>query len=308
MIRVTGLTLKSGKTVVLDGLSFEVAAGEIFGVIGPDGPAKTALLRALAGLARPTSGEIEIAGVSVRHQPEQARRLTGYLASDAGLYVDMTCAEYLAFFAECYGVSAQARPALVSDLLSLVDLQKRAHTLIGSLTRAMGQRLGLARALAHDPPALLLDEPMRGMDPRAQVETRELLSELAGMGKAIVLTARSLAEADGLITRGALLAGAKFGAQGAPTELAQAGGAHRLILIRVLGDPARVMALARAAPGVVDVWAVTPPPDPSAPATPSPQPLLTEFRCQFEGGYAQAEALLRELSHHGAQVAAFHEI
>ncbi|HQV70194.1 MAG TPA: ABC transporter ATP-binding protein [Thermoflexales bacterium] len=305
MIRVTNLALKTNKTVLLDGLSFEVAAGEIFGVIGPDTPNKTALLRLLASLMRPTSGEVMIGGVSTTHQPEQARRLTGYLASDAGVYLDMTCAEYLAFFAECYGVSAGARPALVSDLLSLVDLQKRANTRIGALTRGMGQRLGLARALAHDPPALVLDEPMRGMDPRAQVETRELLRELAGMGKAIVLTARSLAEADGLITRGALLARTRFTAQGEMSELTSAGEAYRTILIRALGDVERVMDVARAAPGVVEIWSTG---APDAPSAPSPQPPITELRCRFNGGYLQADALLRELAHHGAQVVAFHEI
>lgn len=305
MIFVSNLTLKSGNAVLLDDVSFEVSQGGLFGIIGEEGEGKTALLRALAALIRPTSGEIRVAGFSSIHQPKQAQRATGYLAKDGGVYLDMTCAEYLNFFAGCYGIAPGARAGLVNDLLSLTDLQKRADTPIASLTRAMGQRLGIARILVHDPPVLLLDEPMRGMDPRAQVETRELLRELANMGKTIVLSARSLPEAEGLITRGALLSGGKIRAQGAFAQLAEVGVNTRTIVIRAAGNPQNVLELTRACAGAREAWSVDN-------ATPTPaissQPLTTEFRCRFDGSYADAETLLNTLLHHGIQVVAYHEI
>jgi ABC-2 type transport system ATP-binding protein len=304
MIRVTSLSLKSGKTVLLDGVSFEAASGEVFGVVGNERSGKTELLRALAGLARPTSGEVEIAGVSVGHHPEQARKLVGYLAADAGFYPDMTCAEYLAFFAECYGVAPDARPALVRDLLSLVDLQRQASAPIGQMTRAMGQRLGIARILAHDPPALLLDEPTRGMDPRAHVETRELLRELAGMGKTVIVTAQNWAQLNGLAMSGMGLVAGKMTASGPVSELAARFAPYRTIAIRALGDTAHALEVIRAHPHVLEAWDAG-----SAPAqTTSAQSLMRDLRARFTGSYQEANTLLTDLLRTDAQVVAFHEI
>lgn len=304
MIHVSGLTLKSGKTVVLDGVSFEAAAGEVFGVVGNEHSGKTALLRALAGLARPISGQIEIAGVSVSHQPGQTRKLVGYLPSDGGFYPDMTCTEYLAFFAECYGVAPLARPALVRDLLSLVDLQRQASIPIGQMTRAMGQRLGIARILAHDPPALLLDDPTRGMDPRAHLETRELLRELAGMGKTVVVTAQNWAQLNGLASSGMALVAGKVSASGPVAELAAQFAPYRTIAIRALGDTVHALEVIRAHPHVLEAWDAG-----STPAqSPSAQTMMRDLRVRFTGSYQEANTLLTDLLRTDAQVVAFHEI
>ena len=212
MIRCEGLTKWYGDFLALDQLDLELAPGDLFGFIGPNGAGKTTTMKILATLLSPTSGRAFVGGHDVMRSPEEVRRLVGYMPDFFGVYREMRVAEYLAFFAAAYRVPSSRRNVVVEDLLTLVDLRHKSQDLVGALSRGMQQRLGLARALVHDPQVLILDEPASGLDPRARVEVREILKELRNMGKTIVLSSHILPElADvcnriGVIARGRLLA------------------------------------------------------------------------------------------------------
>jgi ABC-2 type transport system ATP-binding protein len=196
VIRVEGLTVRypHAERPAVRELSLDVAEGELFGLLGPNGAGKTTTLRVLAGLLAPSAGRVEVGGVDVAADPAAVRRIVGYLPDDFGVYEDLTCREYLDFFAAAQGRARRRREAAVEEVLALVDLTEKADVLAGSLSRGMRQRLGLARVLVHEPRVLLLDEPASGLDPRARIEVREILRELGRMGRTIVLSSHVLAD------------------------------------------------------------------------------------------------------------------
>ncbi|MCP4590072.1 MAG: ABC transporter ATP-binding protein, partial [bacterium] len=188
IIKTRGLTKRYGKLTALKALNLTVEAGAVFGFVGPNGAGKTTTMRILATLLRPTAGEAWVAGHSVHKERRGVRRAIGYMPDFFGVYGDMKVWEYLDFFAACYEIPPETRTRLTGDLLELVDLAHRRDDYVDALSRGMKQRLCLARSLAHDPQVLILDEPASGLDPRARVEIRELLRELQGMGKTILVS------------------------------------------------------------------------------------------------------------------------
>ena len=200
-----GLMKRYPGTLAVAGLDLNVAEGEIFGLVGPNGAGKTTTLRILATLLRATSGDAEIAGIDVRRDPDDARRVLGFMPDVFGVYDDMKVWEYLDFFARCYGIPAARRRRMIGDLLDLVDLGDKRDAYVQGLSRGMQQRLCLAHTLVHDPQVLLLDEPASGLDPRARVELRELLRELRALGKTIVISSHILPELEELCTAVAIV-------------------------------------------------------------------------------------------------------
>lgn len=194
IIEVENLTKQYGQRTAVDKISFSIQPGAVFGFIGPNGAGKTTTIRVLTTLLKPTSGRVLIDGHSVTRDLRQVRRLVGYMPDFFGVYNDMTVWEYLDFFSACYDIPATQRPRLVNDLLALVDLQHRRDDFVDDLSRGMKQRLCLARALVHDPKVLILDEPASGLDPRARVEFRDLLTELRRLGKTIFFSSHILAD------------------------------------------------------------------------------------------------------------------
>ncbi|MEM7249000.1 MAG: ABC transporter ATP-binding protein [Acidobacteriota bacterium] len=178
----------------VDDLSLQLPAGQVFGLLGPNGAGKTTTLRVLAGLLQPDAGEVRIGEARIDKHPDDARRLVGYLPDHFGLYEDLTCREYLEFFAAALGIPRDQRRRSVEDALALTDLEEKADALAGALSRGMQQRLALARVLVHEPDLLLLDEPASGLDPRARIEIREVLQELGRMGKTVVVSSHVLAD------------------------------------------------------------------------------------------------------------------
>src|SRR5262245_57229859 len=211
MIKVERLCKMYGSTWALLDVSLSIDAGDMFGLIGPNGAGKTTLIKILASLLVPTSGTAKLAGCSVTRSGDAVRRLIGYLPDFFGVYEDMRVREYLEFFAATYGVRNPERARIIDGVLELTDLAAKREEIIGTLSRGMQQRLGLARVLVHDPKVLLLHEPASGLDPRAGIEIRALLKELRRMGKTILISSHILADlADlcnkiGLIERGRLL-------------------------------------------------------------------------------------------------------
>jgi ABC-2 type transport system ATP-binding protein len=195
------VTKRFGDTVALQDVSFEILPGDIFGFIGPNGAGKTTTLKLIATLLSPDSGGIRVAGYATTGQPRAVRRSVGYMPDILGVYRGLTVEEYLDFFGAAYVIPPARRGGLIGDLLELTDLTQKRTTLVTGLSRGMQQRLGLARALIHDPAILLLDEPASGLDPRARVEIRELLKELAGMGKTILVSSHILSDLEDLSNR-----------------------------------------------------------------------------------------------------------
>ena len=219
IVRTDGLVKRYDGTLAVAGVDLSVQTGEIFGLVGPNGAGKTTTLRILATLLEPSAGTAEIAGMSVTRNPDQVRRVLGFMPDAFGVYDDMKVWEYLDFFARCYGIAPAARRRVISDLLELVDLADKRNEYVATLSRGMQQRLCLAHALVHDPQVLLLDEPASGLDPRARVELRELLRELRSMGKTILISSHILPELEELCTSVAIVDRGQVLAQGRVAEI-----------------------------------------------------------------------------------------
>jgi ABC-2 type transport system ATP-binding protein len=215
VIEVRSLTKSFlGFTAIKD-LSFDVSQGAVFGFIGPNGAGKTTTIRILATLLEPSGGSVKVDGIDVVDYPEKVRRIIGYMPDDFGVYEGITVQEYLDFFSAAYGLTRRQRARTVADVMTLTDLTQHDKKLVASLSKGMRQRLCLAKTLVHDPKVLILDEPANGLDPRARIELRVLLKELAAMGKTIVISSHILTELSdvctevGIIERGELLAAGK---------------------------------------------------------------------------------------------------
>lgn len=218
------------------GLSFSIQEGDIYGFIGPNGAGKTTTIRILTTLLAPSSGKISVAGHDAIRDKQRVRQKIGYVPDYFGTYNEMTVQEYLDFFAGCYDIPLADRPALIDDLLALVDLPHRRGDYVEGLSRGMKQRLGLARALLHDPQILVLDEPASGLDPRARVEFRALLKELQRMGKTIFFSSHILADVDELCNEVGIIEAGQLVVHGNLKALRAEMRAHRTIYLTVLGD------------------------------------------------------------------------
>jgi ABC-2 type transport system ATP-binding protein len=236
IIQVENLTKTYKKRTAVDNISFTIEENGIFGFIGPNGAGKTTTIRILTTLLNPTAGRVLIDGYSVVDKPQTVRRLIGYMPDFFGVYTDMTVWEYLDFFSACYDVPAAQRPTLVKDLLELVDLSHRRDDFVDDMSRGMKQRLCLARTLVHDPKILILDEPASGLDPRARVEFRDLLTELRRMGKTIFFSSHILADIAEICTEVAIIEAGQMVVQGDIEVLRERMQQGHQLRIRLLGD------------------------------------------------------------------------
>jgi len=213
VIEVSRLQVRYPRTArpAVDGVSFRVETGQVFGFIGPNGAGKTTTLRVLAALLAPGSGEVKVCGLNVREEPDAVRARIGFLPDFFGVPESLSCVEYLELHAALQGVPLSDREPAIEAALELTDLGDKASVRADSLSRGMLQRLGLARVLLHEPDVLLLDEPASGLDPRARVEVREVLRELGRLGKTIFVSSHVLADlaavcdAVGIMERGRLV-------------------------------------------------------------------------------------------------------
>jgi ABC-2 type transport system ATP-binding protein len=235
IVQARGLVKRYPGTLAVGGVDLEIPEGEIFGLVGPNGAGKTTMLRMLATLLMPTSGDAMIGGESVTRNPQAVRRVLGYMPDSFGVYDDMKVWEYLDFFGRCYGLGPARRKRMIGDLLELVDLAAKRDAYVLSLSRGMQQRLCLAHALVHDPQVLLLDEPASGLDPRARVELRELLRELRTLGKTIVISSHILPELEELCTSVAIVDHGRVLAAGTISDIGQKLRVGEVLRVRVLG-------------------------------------------------------------------------
>jgi ABC-2 type transport system ATP-binding protein len=250
MVEISKLWVKYGSVEAVRGISFTIPRGEVFGFIGPNGAGKSSTIRVLATLQSPTAGYAKVDGIEVRQNPTALRRKIGYMPDSFGLYEDLTVREYLHFFAAAYDLPEANRERLVDDVLTLTDLTHKIDTPVDHLSRGMKQRLGLARVLLHDPELLLLDEPASGLDPRARIEVREILKELAGMGKTILISSHILHELSQLCTRIGILESGKLMTKGSLEEIYRRLGLMQIVHAQVVAAPDDLAAQLRRIPGV----------------------------------------------------------
>src|SRR5262245_3764036 len=186
------LAKKYGEFVALDGLSLSVDRGQILGFIGPNGAGKTTTIKILVGLARPTSGTAHIAGADCTRESRKIKRLVGYMPDTFGSYDNMRVREYLDFFGAAFGIWRKARRKRIDEVMNITGCTYMKDKYVESLSHGMKQRVGVARTLLHDPQVLILDEPAGGLDPQARIEMRELLVQLARLGKTLIVTSHIL--------------------------------------------------------------------------------------------------------------------
>ena len=226
-------TAKGAPIVAANQLNFQVASGEIFGLVGPNGAGKTTTLKMICGLVVPTSGSVSVNGVDVERQPEEAQRHLGYLADFFSLYDDLKVWEYLDYFARAYKMDSFAIPKRVEELIHRLGLQTKREAMIGGLSRGMKQRVGLGRAIIHDPPLLVLDEPAAGLDPKARVELKDLLRELQRDGKTIFVTSHILSDLEEICSSIAIIEKARLLRIGRLEDVMREGKAARRVRIRL---------------------------------------------------------------------------
>lgn len=218
IVAVKDFTKAYGTMLAVDGISFEVHRGEIFGLLGPNGAGKTTTMESLEGLRHPSRGSLNVLGVDPTRQPDRLHKLIGVQLQASGLPGSMTPAEAMDFFCAYHHVQPR------HDLLDRLGLGEKKHSQFSTLSTGQQRRLALTLAIAHNPPVLLLDEPTAGLDVASRVELHEVMREMQARGTSIVLATHDMAEAEKMTDRVAILLNGKIAATGSPTQLTATGG------------------------------------------------------------------------------------
>ncbi len=236
IVEFQGVEKRYGDVTALGGVDLSIPEGSITGLIGPNGAGKTTSMLVMSTLLERDAGTVKVVGVDPQREPLAVRRQLGWMPDFFGFYDSLTTREYLDFFAAAQRVPPAARPAIISDLLELVDLADKVDSDVNSLSRGMKQRLSLARALVHDPDLLILDEPASGLDPRARVQLRELIAELSRLGKTVIISSHILAELEGICSHLAVIDDGVVKAQGSMDEIRLAAQGSRRVAARIPDD------------------------------------------------------------------------
>ena len=218
LIEIEGLTKRFGAFTAVDNVSFTVAKGEVLGFLGPNGAGKSTTMRMLAGFMIPTAGTARIRGHDVQTDSVAARRDLGFLPEGAPTYPEMAVTGFLRFCAKIRGYTGSELHDRVAHAIALTGLQGVRLQPVETLSKGFKRRVGLAQALLHDPPVLVLDEPTDGLDPNQKHEVRLLIQQMAP-NKAIVISTHILEEVDAVCTRAIVIANGRIVADATPAEL-----------------------------------------------------------------------------------------
>jgi ABC-2 type transport system ATP-binding protein len=218
MITITNLSKHYGSLKAVDDITFEVKAGEILGFLGPNAAGKTTTMKIITCFMPPTAGTVEVGDLNVFDHSLKIRRMIGYMPEDNPLYPDMNVVDYLHFVSELRGIPPEDRRQRLKNIIELCGVGDVLHQDIGELSKGFRQRVGLARAMVHDPEILVLDEPTVGLDPNQIVEIRNLIKKL-GKEKTVILSTHILPEVQATCDRVVIIHQGKLVADGTPEEL-----------------------------------------------------------------------------------------
>ena len=254
MVEVKNLTKRYGQNLALDRVSFTVDEGSIVGFLGPNGAGKTTTMNIITGYLSATSGEVTVFGKNTLEEPNEVKKMIGYLPEQPPLYLDMTVKEYLNFMYELKKVKLP-REKHIKEICELVQISNVYNRLIGNLSKGYKQRVGIAQALLGNPPVLILDEPTVGLDPKQIIEIRTLIKNL-GRNHTVILSSHILPEVQAVCERIIVINRGRLVADGATDTLAHdLSQDHRLIL-RAEGPEREMVHELQALPHVIDVYSL----------------------------------------------------
>ena len=227
MIRAESLSKHYGAIRAVDGISFTIAPGEIVGLLGPNGAGKTTTMRMCAGYLAPTSGSVKVHGFDLLTETIAARKTFGYLPEGAPLWGEMTPRAFLDFIADVRELEGERRAQRTGEVTGLLQLESVLDQRIETLSKGFRRRVGLAQAILHDPPVLLLDEPTDGLDPNQKHEVRELIRGMSS-DKIVVISTHILEEVEAVCSRAIIIAAGRIVADDSPAALAAQSDSNRL--------------------------------------------------------------------------------
>jgi ABC-2 type transport system ATP-binding protein len=228
MVRLDRLAKRFGPVHAVEEVSFTAARGEVLGFLGPNGAGKSTTMRMLTGFITPSAGTAEVMGFDVVRQPIEVKRRIGYLPEGAPLYGDMTALDFLRFVAAMRGLEGEEGKRRIDAAIGRTQLDEALHRPIETLSKGFKRRVGLAQAIMHDPPVLVLDEPTDGLDPNQKHGVRKLIAEMADE-KAIVISTHILEEVEAICTRAVIIARGRVVADARPDELKRRSRHHNAV-------------------------------------------------------------------------------
>jgi ABC-2 type transport system ATP-binding protein len=279
-----------GQLVAADRLTLDVPAGEVFGLVGPNGAGKTTTLKMICGLMLPTGGRITVNNIDVEREPEEVQQYIGYLADFFSVYDDLKVWEYVEHFARAYKLDHTKIAGRVREVITLLGLETKHDAMVAGLSRGMKQRLGIARAIVHDPPLLVLDEPASGLDPKARLELKDLIRQVHREGKTIFITSHVLSDLEEICTSLAIMEKGKLLRVGKIDDVMRGAGRTKRVRMRLATAGFALRGWLAAQPGVSEV---------------KEDNLSSEF--VFPGTEAELAVLVRDAVNAGAPICGVEE-
>lgn len=253
MIEVFGLQKVFGNQTVVDNISFSVVKGEVLGFLGPNGAGKSTTMKMICGFLAPTTGYATVCGFNVLTHPVELKSSIGYLPEGAPAYAEMNVLDFLKFIAEIRGYHGNEARSRVDAAIEKVNLESVVYKTIETLSKGFKRRVGLAQAILHNPPVLIMDEPTDGLDPNQKHEVRELIREMA-KDKAIVISTHILEEVPALCSRAIIIADGKLLFNDTPDKLEALSEVHNAVTIRINSEsPGSISSLLEKLTGVAKV-------------------------------------------------------
>ncbi len=253
MLEVRDLRKKFGGLTAVDGISFDVREGEIYGLLGPNGAGKTTCISMICGLLAPDAGTIKVDGIPLDQNPREVKRRLGVVPQETAIYMDLSARENLHFWGGIYGMRGPALRSRIDELLALVGLDDRAKEPVKNFSGGMKRRLNLALGMIHDPRLLLLDEPTTGIDPQARVNILDIVRDIVKRGRTVLYTTHYLEEAEELCHRLAIMDHGRLLVQGTIPELKAHLGEGTLLTLSGGFSEATVMAAVETIAGLVPI-------------------------------------------------------
>lgn len=240
MIKLSGLIKRFGPLTAVDGIDMQVGRGEVLGFLGPNGAGKSTTMKMVTGFLTPTEGSALVDGIDVTKNPVGVKEKIGYLPEGAPCYGDMTPLGFLDFIADIRQLSGSERSRAIDEAVERVEIAGVLHQPIETLSKGFKRRVGLAQAILHNPPVLILDEPTDGLDPNQKHQVRTLIQEMA-TDKAVVISTHILEEVEAVCTRAVIIARGKLLADGTPDDLLKRSPLHNALHIKTTNEAAAAL-------------------------------------------------------------------